>query len=734
MQNKKGAPKAFKWRGIILLEVLAGVVMLAVMFVLASNADISAAEAKLTTTVEYMKEQCNSSQMQDLASAAKSQLRVAESVEQIRWRLQHGTDEEYSTDTLAALAKDSYLDGVALLDESGTVLAQYDADGGNAGELIAQVDENALLDTADFYEKIYAVRLNLADGSHVDLAAVGRRDRAGVIVGYYRTSAEYAEIFNNSIRKLVDGYMQEWGGTIVISSGNRIVASNQEQLIGTNVDDTPILQRIMQRGTGKKLIHASSDGSIIRNDFGLMDKSQNYYIYAYMSERDVFNTTPRNMLYALFAYLLLLVAGHMMWWRTERGYQEKQLSDQQRYTDLLETKNAQLRETALQAEKANAAKSSFLSRMSHDIRTPLNGIIGLLQIDEAHFDDAELVKTNHEKMMIAADHLLSLINDVLEMSKLEDGNTVLTHERIVLTRLTQDIVMIVKDRAVEAGIQWDYEKGKSVISYPYIYGSPVHLRQIFLNIYGNCIKYNRPGGKITTVVDTLEEHDNICTYRWRITDTGVGMNEEFLQHIFEPFTQERSDARSVYQGTGLGMTIVKSLVDRMGGTITVNSQEGVGSEFIIIIPFEIAPPEEIAEEQAPVPEEDVLGLHLLLAEDNALNAEIAQTLLSDEGADVTVVRDGRQAVEAFESSAPGTFDAILMDVMMPVMDGLEATRAIRGLDRPDAKTVPIIAMTANAFDEDARKCLAAGMDVHLAKPLHVEKIKQAIQRLRKERE
>ena len=259
MQNKKRAPKAFKWHGIILLEVLAGVVMLAVMFVLASNADISAAEAKLTTTVEYMKEQCNSSQMQDLASAAKSQLRVAESVEQIRWRLQHGTDEEYSTDTLAALAKDSYLDGVALLDESGTVLAQYDADGGNAGELIAQVDENALLDTADFYEKIYAVRLNLADGSHVDLAAVGRRDRAGVIVGYYRTSAEYAEIFNNSIRKLVDGYMQEWGGTIVISSGNRIVASNQEQLIGTNVDDTPILQRIMQRGTGKKLIHASSE-------------------------------------------------------------------------------------------------------------------------------------------------------------------------------------------------------------------------------------------------------------------------------------------------------------------------------------------------------------------------------------------------------------------------------------------------------------------------------------------
>lgn len=267
----------------------------------------------------------------------------------------------------------------------------------------------------------------------------------------------------------------------------------------------------------------------------------------------------------------------------------------------LEAKNAQLREVAAQAQKANEAKSRFLSRMSHDIRTPINGIIGLLNIDEAHFDDQALLLANHQKMKVSADHLLSLINDVLQMSKLEDGNTVLTHEVISLVDLTRDIVTIVIDRATERGLIWDYEKGKSNIPYPYIYGSPVHLRQIFLNIYGNCIKYNRPGGRITTIVDTLEEHDNICTYRWTISDTGVGMSQEFLQRIFEPFAQEKNDARSVYQGTGLGMSIVKSLVDKMGGTIEVSSQVGVGSTFVITIPFEIAPAPEEKAAPAPAP-------------------------------------------------------------------------------------------------------------------------------------
>ena len=253
------------------------------------------------------------------------------------------------------------------------------------------------------------------------------------------------------------------------------------------------------------------------------------------------------------------------------------------------------------------------------------------------------------------------------------------------------------------------------------FGSPLHLRQIFLNIYTNCIKYNKVGGKVCSKVVCLEMAENTVTYRWIITDTGIGMSQEFLERIFDPFSQERTDARSVYHGTGLGMAIVKGLVEQMNGTIEISSEEGVGSTFVITLPFEVM------ENTGPVlqPKEGneatIHGLRLLLAEDNELNAEIAQMLLEDEGAIVTIVADGRQAVEEFQNNPPGTFDAILMDVMMPVMDGLTATREIRALPRPDAKTIPIIAMTANAFAEDAQKCLEAGMTAHLAKPLEMKK-------------
>lgn len=391
-----------------------------------------------------------------------------------------------------------------------------------------------------------------------------------------------------------------------------------------------------------------------------------------------------------------------------------------------EQENARLQAAFDEMRIANRTKTEFLSRMSHDIRTPLNGIIGLLQVDETHFDDKALLLENHKKMQISANHLLSLINDVLQMSKLEEGTTVLTHERISLVELTRDIITIIVGRAEEAGIEWEYEKDKCIIPYPYIYGSPLHLRQIFLNIYSNCIKYNRPGGKITTRTDSLGEQDGKCTYRWTISDTGIGMSPDFVDHIFEPFTQEKQDARGYYHGTGLGMTITKELVDRMGGSIAVTSQLGVGSTFVITLPFEIAPSPEQTPDAHAAPDISIAGCRLLLVEDNALNAEIAQILLTDEGATVTVVTDGKQAVEIVQNNPPDTFDAVLMDIMMPVMNGIDATKAIRSLNRPDAKTLPIIAMTANAFYEDAQKCLAAGMNAHLAKPLQIKKVKQTI--------
>lgn len=386
-----------------------------------------------------------------------------------------------------------------------------------------------------------------------------------------------------------------------------------------------------------------------------------------------------------------------------------------------------LEKKAEEARLANEAKTNFLRRMSHDIRTPLNGIIGLIKIDEAHYDDMDLVKENHKKMNTSANHLLSLINDVLQMSKLEDGKIVLSHEVIDLVELTQDIVYIIIGRAVEAGIEWDYEKGKSNIPYRYIYGSPLHLRQIFLNIYGNCIKYNRRGGKITTIVEALEEKDGVFCYRWTISDTGIGMSEEFLKHIFNPFAQERNTNENVQQGIGLGMSIVKGLLEQMGGTIEIASKEGVGSTFVITIPFEVA--QESIEMKRDIDRmNNIQGLHLMMVEDNELNAEIAQTLLEDEGAKLTIVTNGKEAVDLFERTEPGTFDAVLMDMMMPVMDGVTATKYIRALEHDDARKIPIIAMTANAFKEDVERCLAAGMNGHVAKPIDIEKIKRELEK------
>lgn len=392
----------------------------------------------------------------------------------------------------------------------------------------------------------------------------------------------------------------------------------------------------------------------------------------------------------------------------------------------LEASRNELRDARDAAERANAAKTNFLSRMSHDIRTPLNGILGIIRLDEMHPDDLALITANRAKAAAAADHLLSLINDVLQMSKLEDGHFTLAHEAMDLRDLARGVMAILEPRAADSGIAMLYPPDPAAILCPYVYGSPLHLRQIFLNLYGNCIKYNRPGGSVSTQFSTIRMDDATVVYRWVISDTGIGMSEEFLGHIFEPFAQERSDARSVYKGTGLGMSIVKTLIDKMNGSIEVASTVGVGTSFTVTLPFERADEAAVPSKDPPPQGASIRGLRLLLAEDNDLNAEIARTMLEDEGAQVTLVENGQELVERFSAAPADTFDAILTDIMMPVMDGIAAARAIRALPRSDAADIPIIALTANAFDEDAKRCLDAGMNAHLSKPLRLEQLTATI--------
>ena len=389
-----------------------------------------------------------------------------------------------------------------------------------------------------------------------------------------------------------------------------------------------------------------------------------------------------------------------------------------------QARQQQALEQALErADRANKVKTDFLHRMSHDMRTPLNSILGLLQICERNSDNEVLLCESHEKIRTAARHLLSLIDDTLQVSKLGEGKLELVCEPVDLARLQTDVADIMQLPAANAGVSMEDHQKKESIAHRYVLGSELYLRQIFLNIYSNCVKYNRRGGKVITHVVSSKQPDGKILVRWEIADTGISMNQEFLKHVFEPFSREENAGNGV-SGTGLGMPIVKQLVELMGGSIKVSSKLNVGSTFVISIPFESAVQPQKAEQAASEP--TIEGCRLLLVEDNDLNAEIAATLLEGDGACVSIAGDGAQALEAFAKSPAGTFDAILMDVMMPKMDGLAATRAIRALDHPDAARIPIIAMTGNAFQEDVQECFDAGMNAHIAKPIDTTKAGRVI--------
>ena len=706
------------------VELLIGILILIVVFISSTRADISRAEDKLLDDVNYIKEQCNSYNRLNLASETKSLMRVMESAQQIKRNMEYETrlsgEQETEIADLKNYAQNNYVTGVILLNADGSLQKEYYTDDVGAEGLKEELSNTSLLDTAGFPEKSYSTRSEWKDGSYIDIGACGRTDGSGIIVTYYHTPEEYVTNFNLSFSMLMKGYSIEQDGTISITSGDEIIASNNKKVVGKNVDDIAILKTIKENAGSGKLLHAKKDSKGMGCNFGLIERGRDYYVYAYLPEKAVFTTTLRNIHYAMILYIMTLIVLNMVRWRTAQDYQKEQLRIQEVYAANLKSKNIQLEESIKREKKANSAKTNFLSRMTHDIRTPLNGIIGLLKIEETHADDQELIRANRKKMLVSANHLLSLINDMLQMSKLEDKDMVLAHELVNLNELSRDILTIVEQRAAEAGVTLEYDKSPVQVKYPYVYGSPLHLRQLFLNIYGNCIKYNKVGGKVETHFECLGMEDNVVTYRWTIADTGIGMSQEFLAHIFEPFAQERSDARSVYQGTGLGMAIVKSLVDKMNGTIEITSEEGVGSTFVITIPFEITDGDEKQKEETATEKVSIEGLHLLLAEDNELNAEIAEVLFEDEGASIVIAKNGQEAIDQFKNHQPGTFDAILMDIMMPQVDGFSATRAIRSMERADAQEIPIIAMTANAFDEDAKQCFEAGMNAHLSKPLQMD--------------
>ena len=374
-----------------------------------------------------------------------------------------------------------------------------------------------------------------------------------------------------------------------------------------------------------------------------------------------------------------------------------------------------LKQALAEAQTANQAKSDFLSRMSHDIRTPINGILGMLEIihckrkDEARVDDAL------GKIKTSAKHLLTLINSVLDMSKLVSGNITIKNENFNLQQTLRECYIMLETQIQASNIKYTVQTDE--LKHCNLYGNELHLRQVLLNLLSNAIKYNKPRGAVTLRVRELSCDGEQVVLEFKVKDTGIGMSQDFIDHgLFQTFEQENPDARTEYRGTGLGMAIVQKLVERMQGSLVVKSRRGFGTSFRVTLPFALAKKEVKVQDMAEQAQ-GLSGLHLLLAEDNALNLEIIEFLLKEAGATYDCAHNGREAVDLFAAHEAGTYDAVLLDVMMPVMNGIEATKKIRSLPRMDAAAVPIIAMTANAFEEDKVQTKEAGMNAHLVKPL-----------------
>ena len=378
------------------------------------------------------------------------------------------------------------------------------------------------------------------------------------------------------------------------------------------------------------------------------------------------------------------------------------------------------------AHRANLSKTAFLRRMSHDIRTPLNGIVGMIHIAEKHNNDVVKLQECRQKILQSTDYLQNLINNVLDISKLESGSLVLEHKSFDLAELLSNNLTVVAMSAYENGVRFEGGVDASTIRHRHLIGSPVHLSRILMNLSSNAIKYNHFHGTVNVHCEELSDDGNIAVFQFVCSDTGLGMSEEFQKHAFDAFAQEGKRSTTTFSGSGLGLSIVRDIVELMGGTIELESEENIGSTFTV--PFEI---EHLAEKNDPQKDNcpqsmNLSGKRVLLVEDNAINMEIAHAILEEEHLDIVEAKNGKEALEIFRNSKTGEYDFIIMDVMMPVMDGLEATKAIRGLEREDAKKIPIIAMTANAFEEDRKACLDAGMDEHIGKPIDIPLLKSAI--------
>ena len=844
-RNNKTTPNTRIW----VLYVLVGVLLMAGVVLASGWKALHVTEEHFCQTLAFVKSQSTSFEQYNDTITAKALRRTAVSVHQLAGDAALDLSDPHclkqQTETL-------WLTGISVLRPDGTLLCEYTANGIGYAQLEDQLKKETALDVFRFPQKTYLKRVLLADGSAVDVAA-HRADHEEVILLAYRcTPAKFVEGTALSVQSILDGYPEETSGTLFIVQNNQVIASNRPELIGQDTTASPPVQEIRSAGLAEKLTPTHGwNGSGCY--FGMYSHGRSFDLYAYTDEKTVFHESLTLVLTALVCYILLVSVLQMLRRRAVQEMEQQKKEQEKKYQTQLEEQNRKL-EIALRHEgAANRAKREFLFNMSHDIRTPMNAIIGFTSLAATHIDNREQVLDYLKKISTSSQHLLSLINDVLDMSRIESGKVKIEEKAVHLPDLVHDVRSIIQPNVAAKRLSLFIDtmdiEDEDIIT------DPLRLNQILLNILSNAIKFTPTGGMISIRIAQKNGAPKGCVcYEFRIKDNGIGMSEEFQKHIFEEFSREESSTVSGIQGTGLGMSITKNIVDLMGGTIALTSEPGKGSEFIVTLCFtrsgQKAEPKQLpqleglralvadddtntclnvstmlskigmrpewtisgkeavirtkyaveqgdefsvyiidwlipdmngieivrqirkvignrcpiiiltAYDWADIEDEaraagvtafcekplflselrrvlaepfraepvskpaqptaaDLKGKKLLLVEDNELNREIALEILKEAGFVVDTAEDGAVAVQKIKQAAPGQYDLILMDIQMPNLDGYEATRQIRALPDAEKASIPIFAMTANAFEEDRQNALAAGMNGHIAKPLDV---------------
>ena len=688
--------------------ILLGICVTAASLYYFFQAEKKEAENRMVKTVNYVKVQCSTYTHYNEASESKSLLRAIESARQMSTNIDMETEnggrlsQEFLKENLQTL----WVDGILVLDAEGKTVCKYSMDEALTNGITDYLQKDIIMDFTGYEERSYSERIDREDGSRIDIAACARKDAPGMVAIYYYTSSEFVRNYTLTIQNLLNGYSTQKDGTIIVADKGTIVASNDESLLGQDTAGNQVVQAMKEHTDSQHIFHLKNEGT---GGYGIMLKQRDYYIYTYLPDTEVFRNLPLSVTAVVFLYLLIFGIFCFWGYRADLAHRKQEQEKDEKY-------KAELLRAAKKAEAANEAKTEFLQRMSHDIRTPINGICGMINVADHYADNMEKQTECRAKIKEASHLLLELVNEVLDMSKLESDEVVLEEIPFNLNSISEEILGVIEQVAAEQNIRILWEK-KEVTHWNLI-GSPVHVKRILMNILSNAVKYNKENGYVYIGCREIPSKQTaMTTLEFVCRDTGIGMTEAFQKRIFEPFAQEHAGSRTKFAGTGLGMPITKKLVEKMGGTISFESKEGTGTTFVIRIPFQIDADMKDRTETEEKTETSIQGLHVLLTEDNELNMEIAEFVLQNEGAVVTKAWNGQKAVDIFRKSRPGEFDAILMDIMMPVMNGYEAAKMIRSLDREDAKVIPIIAMTANAFTEDKMRAKEAGMDEHIAKPV-----------------